>query len=558
MSLVPREVGNNKRNNFGNLMTTEFDNQTEVKDSNGAEQQQVDQSMPNWNERGIASQLTHLNSTKSQKELSAADSNKCHEELPAVNLIPRQSKLAQYPLWGSLCLVLVVTIVQYLYVPRHFNMNMLWFIGQGWLFYYLMFKSPIILNVLFKKHAKKALKSLNTTGLFLSLSSQGLEWHATNKPLGQSIVPWSSVHFIGTTKRSSVFWKKGFDTILLINCDEMPDYALNLSRLSREQIELLFLWISRKVPATRLSPEALYLQMQSLYGDYSASMESFTQIWSDEFDRRFELANHVCLSPGQLCGNDRYRIEMVVATKINASVYLVSDNAGKRFVLKELIVPVGTEDSIHTKMLEQFSREASLLCNISHESIVKVVDHFVENGRSYVVLDCVQGGNLRQYVLHHGKLSEKLVIDIAKQIADVLCYLSSLEPPIIHRDLTPDNIVYSETDGRIVVVDFGAANIYHTEGTGTLIGKQGYMPPEQFKGKATPASDVYAFGSTLLYLLTAADPPGMGRLPSALDFAGPELLALIKECLELDAENRPSCSELHDRLSRIEKSEKEV
>lgn len=539
-------------------MSSESNNHiADLKETDGNAQSRVEPSISGSDKSDGLKTADEKNSTELQSELPDAGGAISKEELPTVTLNKRQSWLAKYPLLVSLMCVVLISLIELTYSRRHLNTHTLYVLGQTWLFYYLMFKSPVILNLLFNKHTKNMLKSVHA-GLYLTLSPEGLEWHATNKPLGHSIVPWSKVHFIGVTRATGRLPGKISDTILLINCDEMPDYPLNLTTLSREQIELLFLWISRKVPQTRLSPEALYLQMQSLYGDYSASIESFTQIWSDEFDRRFELANHVCLSPGQLCGNNRYRIEMVVAAKINSSVYLVTDKAGKRFVLKELIVPVGTDDSIHTKMLEQFSREASLLCNISHESIVKVFDHFVENARSYVVLDCVHGSNLRQFVMLRGKLSQALVVDIAKQIAEVLSYLSSHDPPIIHRDLTPDNIVYSETSGRIVVVDFGAANIYQTEGTGTLIGKQGYMPPEQFKGKATPASDIYAFGSTLLYLLTGADPPGMGRLPATHDTIGPELLELIKECLDMDANRRPDVIQLIERLARIENREKVV
>ncbi len=481
----------------------------------------------------------------------------CDNLLP-ITLVPGRARISQYPALTATLAVLVIALLQVSTNARGFyHESSLYFFGSAWLFYYLMGKLSFLLSKLPPSLQKKLIASKSLQALSISLSQEGLEWHSSTKPNGKNIVPWSRVQMVGVRKTASGFPRNTAETLLIINCDDMPDYAVNLSRLPSQEFERLFRWLSRKVPQTRLSPQALYLQMQCLFGNHSASIDSFTQIWFEDFDGKFELANHVCLAPGQLCGDNRYKVEMVVSTRINSSVYLTTDRNGKPFVLKELVVPVGTDHSIGEKMLEQFSREASLLSKINHRAIVQVLDHFVENGRSYVVLECVQGTNLRQFVKLHGRLSEALVVDLAQQMVHVLDYLHCQNPPIIHRDLTPDNIVYSEADKSIVVVDFGAANIYATEGTGTLIGKQGYMPPEQFKGKATPASDVYAFGSTLIFLLTGADPQGMGRLPSEL-CDNSDLSQLIQACLDLDAKVRPTPQKLMESLAQLASARKEI
>ncbi len=103
--------------------------------------------------------------------------------------------------------------------------------------------------------------------------------------------------------------------------------------------------------------------------------------------------------------------------------------------------------------------------------------------------------------------------------------------PVIHRDLTPDNIVVKD-DGTLVVIDFGAANEFIGNSTGTFVGKQCYISPEQFRGKAVPQSDIYALGCTLHYLLTGSDPQALSVAhPHSLnEIVSPEVDALVAEC----------------------------
>ena len=140
------------------------------------------------------------------------------------------------------------------------------------------------------------------------------------------------------------------------------------------------------------------------------------------------------------------------------------------------------------------------------------------------------GKNMREWVRLQGRLTESQILPIARQLASVLQYLHHHAPAILHRDFTPDNLMYGD-DGTVIVVDFGAANVFNIGQTATLIGKQSYMPPEQLRGKPCPASDVYAFGATLSFLLTGKDLPSMGALPAfdELDVS-PTLASLIKSC----------------------------
>jgi hypothetical protein len=96
-----------------------------------------------------------------------------------------------------------------------------------------------------------------------------------------------------------------------------------------------------------------------------------------------------------------------------------------------------------------------------------------------MLLEYVPGTSLRQHVRLNGPCKEKQVLSWAQELASTLTYLHELSPPVVHRDLTPDNVVLRE-DGALVLIDFGAANEYVGQATGTLIGKQSYISPEQF------------------------------------------------------------------------------
>jgi serine/threonine-protein kinase len=126
-------------------------------------------------------------------------------------------------------------------------------------------------------------------------------------------------------------------------------------------------------------------------------------------------------------------------------------------------------------------------------------------------------------------------------LAEVVDYIHAQDPPIIHRDLTPDNIVL-RGDDSIVVIDFGAANQFVGTATGTLVGKQAYIAPEQFRGKATPQSDIYAFGGTIYFLLTGKDPEPLSQsrprtIKPSIDTRLDDLVAC---CTAFEASERPA------------------
>jgi len=273
-----------------------------------------------------------------------------------------------------------------------------------------------------------------------------------------------------------------------------------------------------------LNPEFLDLHEALLHSDESRaattheeeSTATFTQIWEDELCERFAATTFVPLDAGDKLQEGRYIIDRQLAAGGMSAIYKATSWQNQTVVLKEANLPATTSEATRCKARELFQRESQFLRQLDHPQIAKIYDHFVERGRDYLVLEFVAGYNLRQLVKQNGALDESRALNYARQIACILQYLHEQSPPILHRDLTPENLVLDDS-GNIVLIDFGAANEFVANATGTLIGKQAYIAPEQFRGKATPASDIYALGCTLHFLLT-------GEEPEALSQSHPKLL----------------------------------
>ena len=176
------------------------------------------------------------------------------------------------------------------------------------------------------------------------------------------------------------------------------------------------------------------------------------------------------------------------------------------------------------KMLDLFEREVALLKQLDHPAIPRYVDSFIcesEGDRHYYLAQTIANGkSLADWIESGWRATEADVIDIAQQLLSILIYLQSLETPVIHRDIKPNNIIRDE-QGKIALVDFGAVgHVYQNtfmRGS-TVVGTFGYMAPEQFRGKVFPATDLYGVGATLLFLLTRRSPAELSTHQLAVDF----------------------------------------
>ncbi len=217
-------------------------------------------------------------------------------------------------------------------------------------------------------------------------------------------------------------------------------------------------------------------------------------------------------------------------------------------VVKEFVLPLFVDANSRKDALRKFLDEADLLKRLNHDRVVKLSDCFVEDHRGYLVLERIYGNSLHQIVLKDGPFTEGRVLGLLDQMLDVLSYLHSQVPPVVHRDFAPDNLILGK-DGVLKLVDFNVAQQAENSVVGTIVGKQSYVPPEQLRGMVTPASDIYALGATLYFLLTAQNPEPLS-VSHPIDIVphiSKEIDQLVAGCTRLDEADRfKSVGEIRD------------
>ncbi|MBM3153456.1 MAG: protein kinase, partial [Chloroflexi bacterium] len=192
------------------------------------------------------------------------------------------------------------------------------------------------------------------------------------------------------------------------------------------------------------------------------------------------------------------------------SVYRARDlhfpNVVKLVAVKEMINQA-PDPLVRKTIVQNFEREANILATLNHPAIPRIYDYFTNNNRSYLVLEFINGRDLEAILGdNEGFLPEEQVLGWALELCDVLAFLHNHKPePIIFRDMKPSNVMVNQ-EGHIILVDFGIAKAFQTGQRGTMIGTEGYSPPEQYRGEATPLADVYSLGATLHHALTRRDP----------------------------------------------------
>ncbi len=266
----------------------------------------------------------------------------------------------------------------------------------------------------------------------------------------------------------------------------------------------------------------------------------------------------------------RYEIIKVLGVGGMGAVYLCQDlrfSGVKRLCAVKEMISSTPDPHVRRLAVQSFEREANLLVQLNHTGIPTISDFFTESIRSYLVMEFVDGEDLESVLEStEGMLKEEMVLDWAVQVCDVLVYLHTQNPPIVFRDLKPSNIMLRKQNNRIALIDFGIAKAFEAGQKGTMIGTEGYSPPEQYKGVADPRGDIYALGATLHHLLTKRDP----RLEPPFTFheEPPRLLNpslsqetndVIIKGLDYDIEKRyQSAHEMKNALEAILKGQKNL
>jgi predicted Ser/Thr protein kinase len=269
-----------------------------------------------------------------------------------------------------------------------------------------------------------------------------------------------------------------------------------------------------------------------------ACMDCGYLLQSDAGAADTEGAPNLCINPAcgvanppgertcQRCGNPlptapgtllhaRYRIERLLAMGGFGAVYLAGDTKhGNRLVaIKDMICADRQEFTIR---LNFFRREAEILRSLQDLPIVPRVYDLVEEGdRAHLVLEFIRGQDLLKIMETNGNkpFSLDLVIEWGKSVCDVLTHMHNQSPPLVHRDVKPDNLMLLEDQRTIKMIDFGTArDLGRTQkdrqAAKTRVYTEGYAPPEQIVGKPEPRSDLFALAGTLYHLATGKSPEG--------------------------------------------------
>ncbi len=240
----------------------------------------------------------------------------------------------------------------------------------------------------------------------------------------------------------------------------------------------------------------------------------------------FEKVKHYTCSQtrttmsGQILG-DRYQVEKQLGKKSGRWTLLAKDLTNQELVILKLLF---VDEETEWDDLKLFQREAETIRSLTHPSIPKYLSHFEidlpKDGRALALVQSfIEGKSLEQLLQEGRTLSEAQAKQIGKALLAILCYLHGQQPPVIHRDIKPSNILL--TPRQAYLVDFGSVKSFATRDSTsfTVVGTYGYMPPEQFSGRAVPASDLYSLGATLITSVTGVHPSSLPRKGVQVDFS---------------------------------------
>ncbi|MBE9140632.1 serine/threonine protein kinase [Nodosilinea sp. LEGE 07088] len=266
---------------------------------------------------------------------------------------------------------------------------------------------------------------------------------------------------------------------------------------------------------------------------------------------------------------DRYRVIKKLGQGGFGVTYLAQNATlpGEPYcVIKQLCPKAGSELSLERAKV-RFRREARVLANLgSHSQIPQLLDYFTTEGEFYLVQDYVHGETLAQEVRRQGRLTEAQVKYFLREIIPVVRFIHRNR--VVHRDIKPPNVIRSERDRRLVLIDFGAVREFLSDideygsvkaPATQFVGTPGFAPPEQLALRPCYGSDIYALGMTCLYLLTARTPIEFDQDPRTGGIqwhhtvtVSPHLTTVLDKMLMPDAQDRYASVEELERALELE------
>jgi len=411
-----------------------------------------------------------------------------------------------------------------------------------------------------------ALTTAFATYIARSSKSREIDWTDSHLMLEYSgpinlAFKWTAIKSVDQIWKWDIF--HGRQPVFLLTTNEGNVFKLKLSDITaKNNVGSFFSLIKEHAPKAKFNVDPNF-----------ATDESYTELWLKYFSKATDRARSGLLEKDMLVCDGMYRVVGTIGGGGQGTAYLaiverdqIPDSAygaesadgkvavslgnkdarhilrvdpstteqrkklvlGQEVVLKEYVLPVHRGQLTAERTAEKLQAEAEILDKLDHEQIVKLKDAFIEDYRGYLVLDFVPGESLKSLTDRLGPQKEEQIINWAIQVLDILSYMHGLTPSLVHRDITPDNLMLQE-DGFIKLVDFNVAYQVDSSATATVVGKHAYIPAEQFRGKPTPQSDIYSLGGTMFYLLTGKEPEPISTSHPAnhSQFVSPELDEIV-------------------------------
>jgi serine/threonine protein kinase len=265
---------------------------------------------------------------------------------------------------------------------------------------------------------------------------------------------------------------------------------------------------------------------------------------------------------GEVLRGGRYVVTRTLGEGSQGSTFEAVDKKDGRLVAVKRFDVRGAKA---WKDVELAEREARVLASLAHPHLPAYIEHFEEDGRLYLVMERIEGTSLAEGLKKGERFTEEEARRFLADASETLAYLHA--QGVVHRDLKPGNVI-QRGDGSFAFVDFGAVrDRMKPEGGSTVVGTFGYMAPEQFQGRAVPASDVYAVGATCLAMVTGMQPEELPHRGLAIDVAGAlrgraseGLVSALARMLDPDPDRRASRVELpqESRVSRDMRRDRDV
>lgn len=429
----------------------------------------------------------------------------------------------------------------------------------------------------------------------IQLSDEGIRFHWFRNWMRESssdLISWESVEYV-TSSDKKVSQTLSVDIEFHINPDKISDsdkfkfglmspnmgagwvscdspvIKVNIDGIaSSDDRKKLQMALAKYIPPYKIEPKVA--DDLNMY----IKFDSYTDLWLETLSSSKERSLDTVLKQGQILGSNSYKILSHIGSGGEALVYkaetlkpieiilgldkerenatlidmsdltVIEDKLSNVselspiVVLKEFVLPTHAGVNARQRVLENIREEAILWRKLRHPNIVRLLDFFAEDKRAYLVLEYVEGNSLKEFGKNF-EYDETKLVEFAITMCDILIYLHRKNPPIIHRDFTPDNLIL-DNSGSLKLTDFNIALQLEANTTRKIAGKHFYIPPEQFRGEATIQSDIYAFGCTLFYLITGSEPEALSQsCPIELNKkVSPELNRITMKCTELEIESR--------------------